>query len=127
MCIRDSAKVAVLNLPVAEQLYGSPQAAIDQEIRVRGNPFTIIGVFRESIDTQGQSEISDQTILIPYEVARYFTGTDELKEIFFTMRDSSMVEPAAAEITALIQSRHRPTSVYRAQTLTCLLYTSRCV
>jgi putative ABC transport system permease protein len=115
------AKVAVLNLPMAEQLYGSSQAAIDQNIAVRGIPFTIIGVFRESIDTHGQSEISDQTILIPYEVARYFTGTDQLKEIFFTMRESSMVEPAAEEITDLIQSRHRPTSVYRAQTLTDIL------
>lgn len=115
------AKVAVLNQPLAEQLYGSNQAAIDQNITVRGMPFTIVGVFRESIDTHGQSEISDQTILIPYEVARYFTGTDELKEIFFTMRDSSMVEPGAKQITALIQSRHRPTSVYRAQTLTDIL------
>ena len=26
------------------------------------------------IDTFGQSEVSDQTILIPYPVARYFTG-----------------------------------------------------
>ena len=28
-------------------------------------------------------------MLIPYEVARYFTGTDDLKEIFFKMADSS--------------------------------------
>jgi putative ABC transport system permease protein len=115
------AKVAVLNKPLADELYGSPQAAIDQNISVRGIPFTIIGVFEESIDTHGQSEISDQTMLIPYEVARYFTGSDTLKEIFFTMKDSSMVEPAAKQITALIQSRHHPTSVYRAQTLTDIL------
>jgi putative ABC transport system permease protein len=117
------AKVAVLNLPLATELYGRPQAAIDQKISIRGLPFTIIGVFQESIDTQGMSEISDQTILIPYEVARYFTGTNELKEINFTMRDASMVEPAAKQITAIIQSRHRSTSVYHAFLLTGVLTT----
>jgi predicted lysophospholipase L1 biosynthesis ABC-type transport system permease subunit len=33
-----------------------------------------------------------------------------------------MVEPGAAQITALIQSRHRPNSVYRAQTFTEILH-----
>jgi putative ABC transport system permease protein len=115
------AKVAVLNLPLATQLFGSPQAAIGKSISIRGIPLVIVGIFKESIDTFGQSEISDQTILIPYEVARYFTGTDTLKEIFFTVRDTKMVEPAAAQIKAVIQSRHRPTSVYRYQTFTDIL------
>jgi putative ABC transport system permease protein len=115
------AKVAVLNLPLATQLFGSPQAAIGKSISIRGIPLVIVGVFRESIDTFGQSEISDETILIPYEVARYFTGLETLKEIFFTVRDTKMVEQAAAQIKAVIQSRHRPTSVYRYQTFTDIL------
>jgi putative ABC transport system permease protein len=117
------AYVAVLNLPLANQLFGSAQAAIGNSIKVKELPLVIIGVFKESIDTFGQSEISDQTILIPYEVARYFTGTDTLKEIFFTVRDPKLVEPTAVEIKALIQSRHRPTSVYRYQTFTDILAT----
>jgi putative ABC transport system permease protein len=115
------AKVAVLNRPMAIELFGNEQAAVDKTVSIRGEPLTIIGVFKESIDTFGQSEISDQTILIPYEVARYFTGTNTLKEIFFMVRDPKTVEPAAKQITALIQSRHRPTSVYRAQTFTDIL------
>jgi putative ABC transport system permease protein len=115
------AKVAVLTVPLATQIFGSPQAAIDKEVSIRGIPLTVIGVFKESIPTYDFSEISNQTILIPYEVARYFTGTDTLKEIFFTMRDANMVETGAQQITDLIQSRHRPTSVYHAATLTGIL------
>ena len=114
-------KVAVLNRPLAIELFGDPQSAIDRTLTVDTIPFTVIGVFEESIDTFGTSEISDETILIPYEVARYFRGTDNLKEIFFTMKDSASVEPAARQIRDLISSRHRPTSVYRAQTLTGVL------
>jgi len=114
-------KVAVIVEPFAIALFGSPRAAVDRSISVLGIPFVVIGVFKESVETFGQSEISEQTILVPYEVARYFTGTDTLKEIFFTMRDASLVTPAAKEITAVIVNRHRPTSVYKAQTLTEIL------
>jgi len=117
------AKVAVLNQPLAIKLFGSEQAAVDRDVSIKGISLTIIGVFKESIDTYGTSEINDQTILIPYEVARYFTGTDNIKEIFFKMADSSMVAPGAIEITNLIQRRHRPTSVYHAETLIGILNT----
>jgi putative ABC transport system permease protein len=117
------AKVAVVVTPLATQLFGSPQAAIDHTINVKGIPFTVIGVFRESIDTYGISEISEHTALVPYEVARYFTGTDTVKELFFKVADPSRVEPAAQQITALIRSRHHPSSVYTASTLTGILTT----
>ena len=117
------AKVAVIVGPMARELYGSYDAAVGNTISVHGIPFTIIGVFVESMNTFGNSEISEHTLLVPYEVARYFTGSDELKEIFFSMQNAQQVEPAAARITSIIQSRHRATSVYKAQTLTDILST----
>jgi len=117
------AKVAVIVEPLAIQLFGSDAAAVDHSISVQGIPFTIIGVFKESIDTMGQSEVSAQTILIPYEVSRYFTGRDDVKQIFFTVADSSQVEPTAARVLQIIKSRHRSTSVYNAFTLTEVLHT----
>ena len=119
------AKVAVIVGPMARELYGSYDAAVGNTITIHGIPFTIIGVFLESMDTFGNSEISEHTLLVPYEVARYFTGSDELKEIFFSMQNAQQVEPAAARITSIIQGRHRATSVYKAQTLTDILSTMR--
>src|SRR5271168_115481 len=114
-------KVAVIVQAFAVQLYGSANSAVGRTISVKGIPFVIIGVFRESIDTYGASEISDHTVLIPYPVARYFQGTPALKEIFFTMRTPSMVLPAKDRILEIIRSRHYASSVYSAQTLTELL------
>jgi putative ABC transport system permease protein len=119
------AKVAVIVGPMARELYGSYDAAVGNTITIHGIPFTIIGVFLESMDTFGSSEISEHTLLVPYEVARYFTGSDELKEIFFSMQTPQQVEPAAAHITRIIQNRHRATSVYKAQTLTDILTTMK--
>lgn len=115
------AKVAVLIAPLAIALYGSYGAAIDQSISVKGIPFTIIGVFKESVETFGQSEVNDQTILIPYPVARYFTGTNTVKQIFFSVSNPQQVETAATHVLDVIRKRHRPTSVYNAFTLTAVL------
>jgi putative ABC transport system permease protein len=115
------AKVAVLIAPLAQALYGSYAAAVDQKISVKGIPFTVIGVFKEGVETFGQSEVNDQTILIPYPVARYFTGTNTVKQIFFSVGDRREVEPAAAHILDVIHKRHRATSVYNAFTLTAVL------
>jgi len=114
-------KVADLVLPFAVEMYGSPDAAVGRTISISGIPFTVIGVFREGTETFGQSEISKQTMLIPYPVARYFQGTDNLKQIFFTVANSSDVEPTAERILAIIKPRHRASSVYHAETLTEVL------
>ena len=113
--------VAVIVEPFARALYGSSGSAVGHTISFRGIPFTIIGVFKMRIDTFGQSEVSDQTILIPYPVARYFTGTDTVKEIFFSMANTDEVLPASKEILAVIKNKHRATSVYNAFTMNQVL------
>jgi putative ABC transport system permease protein len=75
-------------------------------------PFVIIGVFRERVATFGQSEIVDETVLIPYTVARYFTGTDAVNQIYFSMTDSGSVPWATQAILKAIKARHRSESVY---------------
>jgi putative ABC transport system permease protein len=92
-------------------------AALGQSFEISGIPFTIIGIFKMSVDDFGVSEIADQTILIPFSVARYFTGTENVKQIYFSMRTMAQVPDAAVEIKRIVQSRHRPGSVYNVQTL----------
>jgi putative ABC transport system permease protein len=117
-------KVAVVTQIFAQQMFGSQDAAMNQRFTLSGMPFTIIGTFKESVDTFGQSEIADQTILIPYSVARYFTGTDNVKQIFFTIRDKADVEEAARQIVQVVSARHQKNSVYKTNTLTELLTTA---
>ncbi|HEY1731853.1 MAG TPA: ABC transporter permease, partial [Terriglobales bacterium] len=114
-------KVAVITQKLALTLYGSEDEAIGKEVKLSGLPFTVIGVFRERVDTFGQTEISEDTILVPYTVARYFTPTDQVKQLFFSVSDSNEVPRATREIREVLQARHRPESVYRVDNLTQLL------
>ena len=117
-------KCAVISEKFAHDRFGSSDAAVGQSFEISGIPFTVIGVFRESVDDMGVSEIEDQTILIPYSVARYFTGTENVNQIYFSMRSMDEVPDAAVEIKRIIQSRHRPGSVYTTQTLKEVLTTA---
>jgi putative ABC transport system permease protein len=117
------AKVAVVTEPFARERFGNANA-INRSFEIKGIPFTIIGTFKESVDTFGQTEVADQTILIPYSVARYFTGSNNIKALFFSIRDTGDVELAKKQILQVIHSRHQPNSVYDAQTLTELLHTA---
>ncbi len=114
-------KVAVVTAPFAQEMFGSTDSALNGSIQISGIPFTVVGIFKERVDTFGQSEIADETVLVPYSVARYFTGTDNVKQIFFSIRDKSDVEDSTRQILDVIKSRHKKNSVYRAQTLTELI------
>jgi putative ABC transport system permease protein len=114
-------KVAVITQTLANTLYTSQDAAIGQQIRLSGLPFTVIGTFRERVNTFGQSEISEDTILIPYTVARFYTNSDNVTQLFFSVGDSSEVQRATQDIEGVLRSRHRPESVYKVSNLTQLL------
>jgi putative ABC transport system permease protein len=118
---RGRAKVAVVTVDFAKRLFGSEDAAIGQTVKVNNLPFVIVGVFKERVETFGQSEVASDTVVIPYTVAKYFSGTDAVRQIFFSTADAGDVPRATEEIKRVLQSRHRPESVYRVENLTQLL------
>ena len=119
--VQSRAKVACLTEQFAQRTYGSQDAAIGQVIKVSGLPFTVIGTFKERVETFGQSELAQDTILIPFTTARYFTGNDTTKQIFFAAADPGDVPRATQAIYDVIKSRHRPESAYKVENLTELL------
>ncbi|HSE47776.1 MAG TPA: ABC transporter permease [Terriglobales bacterium] len=118
---RARAKVAVVTQEFAKRMFGSEDAAVGQTVKVTNLPFVIIGVFKERVETFGQSELASDTVVIPYTVARYFSGTDAVRQIFFSTADAGDVPRATEQIKQILQSRHRAESVYRVENLTQLL------
>ena len=114
-------KVGVITEKMARKLYRDPDSAVGHIIKLSGLPFTIIGVFREGVETFGQSEVQDNTLVIPFTVSRFFTDSPAVKQIYFSVADSSMVNNATLQIKRVIQSRHRPESVYNVDNLAQLV------
>jgi len=115
-------KVGIITEKLALKMFGSVQPSVGNIIKLSGGlPFTIVGVFKESVDTFGQSEIQEDTMLIPYTVSRFFTPTSAVYQIYFSVATPQDVIPATEAIKRVLQSRHRTESVYSVQNLTQLL------
>jgi len=114
-------KVCVITQKFAEKHFGDSDTALGGSVKIMGLPFTIVGVFRESMETFGRSEIQDDTILIPYTLARRMAGTLSINQIYFTLYNSDSVPLGTQEIQRIIKSRHRPESQYTVDNLTDVL------
>jgi putative ABC transport system permease protein len=118
-------KVCLLTEDLARRLYGSTENAISNLVKVYGLRFRIIGVFREGVETFGQSEISGESILIPITVMEYFNEVMRVDPLYVAARSSADVEPLTQLIEQILQSRHRPGAVYTVQNLRSLLGAAR--
>jgi len=119
---QERAKVADLAEPLAKRIFGTSQGAIGRSLRIGGLPFTVIGTFKERVETFGQSELGGgNTVLIPYAIGRFLLPGNAVWQLFISMSDASQVEPATQQIKAVLQARHRKSFVFRVENLTQLL------
>lgn len=118
-------KVAMLTTELATRLYGSPQAAVGQILKLSGLQFTVIGTFRERTSTFGLSELSTETVLVPITVIRYFTQVERIDPLYVQTRSPKDVEAVAAELKRILESRHRLGARYKVETLTAILDAAR--
>jgi putative ABC transport system permease protein len=114
-------KVAMLTERLARRLYGSPQAAIGQILKVHGLQFTVIGTFKERVESFGLSELSRETVVIPITVIRYFTPVERVDPMYVQVSRPEDVEGVTTNVGEILRSRHRPGARYLVENLTAIL------
>jgi putative ABC transport system permease protein len=107
--LRSYARVAVIGLTTARQLFGD-DTPIGKTIRIRNIPFTVIGTLTrkgQSLDGRDQ----DDAVFIPLTTARQqlirssFPGSVSL--IFVQATSAETIPLAETELTDLLKARHR--------------------
>ena len=116
--------VAMLTDKLAIRIFGSQEAAIGQTIKVSQLQFTVVGTFREKTSTYGQGEISDETILIPITVMRYFLQYERVDPVYIQVRNAGDVPLVSQEVSSILQKRHRQGALYNVQNLKAILDTA---
>jgi|SRR5579871_1149027 len=119
--VQQRQKVAMLTEKLAVRLYGSTQAAVGQILKLYGLQFTVIGTFKERTGTFGLSEITNETVLIPITVIRYFTPIERVDPLYVQAKLASDVVPLTAAIKDLIAGRHRQGARYDVENLAGIL------
>lgn len=118
-------KVCLLTESLAKSLFGSPQTAVGEIISIHELQFTVIGVFREGVQTLGQTEVSSDSILMPITVIEYFRTRDRIDPLYVSVSSEDDVENVTSLVASTLAARHRPGSRYRVQNLKVILNTAR--
>jgi len=109
--------VAMLTEKLAIKLYGNVQNAVGQVIKLYDLRFTVVGTFKERTGTFGVSEITNETVLMPITVAKFFTPVERIDPLYAQARLASDVQPLTAAIKQIIESRHRAGARYDVENL----------
>jgi putative ABC transport system permease protein len=117
-------KVCLLTSELAELVFPSDDP-IGKDIRVGDLHFTVIGVFRERVATFGQTEITRESVLVPFGLIKYYTGTEFFKTFYVQGARPEDVPGVTRQVTEILESRHRAGAEYRVQNLASLLESAR--
>ncbi|MGA8597536.1 MAG: ABC transporter permease [Bryobacteraceae bacterium] len=114
-------RVAMLTEKLAQRMYSSPQLAVGQTIRVHQLQFTVICVFRERTNTFNETEVQDETILIPITVEKTFVPLERVDPFYIQVRRAEDVPRVTRQAAAILESRHRPGARYNVANLKSFL------
>jgi putative ABC transport system permease protein len=104
--VSSAAKVAVLGNTASEQLFGVDGDPVGQIIRVRNQPFRVIGVM--AIKGQGSGDDMDDQILAPYTtVQKKLLGITNVQTITVSAATAEGTKEVADTIAVLLRTRHK--------------------
>jgi putative ABC transport system permease protein len=102
-----AAKVAVLGKVVRDNLFGENTDPTGQTIRIRNQPFKVVGVMASKGQGTG-GEDQDDGIYVPYTtVQKKLLGITFINNVTVSAASASGVSAVADGITALLRRRHR--------------------
>jgi putative ABC transport system permease protein len=120
-------KVALLTEKFATRLFGGQQAAVGRIIKIHGLQFTVIGTFKEKVSSFGQSELNDETIVIPITVQKYFIQVERIDPLYVQARSPELVEEVTRDVSAILASDHRAGAKYKVENLAAILNAAKSI
>ena len=104
--VQSAAKVAVLGQTVADNLFGPDTDPTGQIIRVKNQPFKVLGVMAPKGST-GFGQDQDDAVYAPYTtVQKKLQGIQHINQIQISA-ETPETAPVSAEITEALRARHK--------------------
>jgi putative ABC transport system permease protein len=117
-------KVCLLTEQLARRVYPY-ENPVGKDLRIGELHFTVIGVFRERVATLGQTEITRESVIVPFSLLRYYTGTEFFQTLYVRADRPENVPMVTREVAEILRGRHRSGAQYHVQNLTGILETAR--
>jgi putative ABC transport system permease protein len=119
-------KVCLITTELSDRIFGQDNP-VGKSIRMGELTFTVIGVFRERVETFGLSEIQKNSVLIPFTLMKYYTGTEVVRVLDVQAARGEDVPSVQRQVAQLLRNRHPAEAEYNVQTLTAILNAARII
>jgi len=117
-------KVCLITQTLARRVFPA-EDPVGKDIQVGDLHFSVIGVFTEHVGAIGQTEISRESVLIPYALLHYFTGTNNFQTLYVSADRPEDVPLVTRQVREILRSQHRAGANYRVENLTGILETAK--
>lgn len=104
--VDEKRRVLFLGNEIAEQLFGE-QNPVGQEVILDSNPFTVIGVMQEKMQTSMNFGPDANRAVIPYTTFRNIYGNQFVNSLLIRPGDPAMQEEVIAGIRNLLSSKYK--------------------
>ena len=123
--VKQRTKVTLLTEPLALLLYGNSQAAVGKMLKVKDHQFTVIGVFRERVQSFGLSELAERAMVVPITILRYYNRVERIDPMYIQAKRAEDVEAITGEVKRILEGRHRKGAQYFVDNLGAILETAK--
>ncbi len=117
-------KVCLITTQLADRIFGQ-ESPIGRPIRVGELTFTVIGVFRERVETFGLSDIQENSVILPFTLMKYYTGIEVVRLLDAQAARAEDVPSVERQVGQLLRARHPSEAEYKVLTLTAILNAAR--
>jgi len=113
-------KVCLITTQLSDRIFGQDNP-VGKSIRMGELTFTVIGVFRERVETFGLSDISEDSVILPFTLMKYYTGMEVVRLLGVQAARAEDVPFVERQLGQLLRARHPAGADYKVQTLTAIL------
>lgn len=114
-------KVCVVGYYVASELYGSPEKAIDQTVKIGGYAYRIAGIAERQDEEDMDDGGTDDFVWIPYSCAVKMSRNANISNYIFTIRSLDTASQATDQIEEFLQEIFKNEDLYHVTAMSEML------
>ncbi len=103
---------AVMGYYTAWYMFGSAESAINQDIKINGNVFKVVGVCTRQDEDNLEEGGLDDFVWIPYSTAEKISRTGRVSSFIVTVRDVSDADTAVSDLEEYLQDKFMNSDLY---------------
>src|SRR5260370_11946421 len=89
-------KVCLITPQLSDRIFGQDNP-VGKSVRMGDLTFTVIGVFRERVETLDLSDLHENSVIFPFTVMKYYTGLEVVRFLY--------VQPSRSEAVPAVDRK----------------------